>query len=150
MSNYIRITRAASSIDAWDPHDNAISREDWLALVNEDSEMKVLPVGPMPLPGAPKHGVKELGDIVLWSETGSFDEQSSVWLYYEEPGFIQMKPTVNSPDSLARKLNEIARKLNARAIGEDDEQYDDEGEVIESTLPQASKPKSWLQKLLGR
>jgi hypothetical protein len=128
MSNYIKVTRAASSSDAWEPHDNAITREEWLACASADPEMRVLPAGPMPLPGAPKHAIRKLGDIVLWSDTGTFDDQQSVWFCYEEPGFIQVKPV---GETIARKLNSVARTLNARAIGEDDEQYDDEGEIVE-------------------
>jgi hypothetical protein len=152
MGYYVEITRAPDWHAAWEPHAGAISCDEWLAIARADPEMRVLPAGPMPLPGMPNFRVKHEGYEVWWTALPEINDEGVVWFTYVEPGFIQVK---NPDEQILHKMHQIANQLNARLIGEEDEEYGEHGEVIKQPPHVASeqsqlKSKTWLQRLLGR
>ncbi len=113
--------------------------------------MRVLPAGRMPLPGMPNHRINVEGDEAWWTALPDINDEGVVWFSYIKPGFIQVK---DPEERILHKMYQIARQLNARLIGEEDEEYGEHGDVIERSphaVPaQLPSPKTWLQRLLGR
>jgi hypothetical protein len=101
----------------------------------------------MPLPGMPNFRVKHEGYEVWWTALPEINDEGVVWFTYVEPGFIQVK---NPDEQILHKMYQIAIQLNARLIGEEDEEYGEHGEVLRQPLHAASeqsrpKSKTWLQ-----
>lgn len=105
----------------------------------------------MPLPGMPNNRINVEGDKVWWTALPDINDEGVVWFSYVKSGFVQVK---NPEERILHKMYQIARQLNARLIGEEDEEYGEHGDVImpppDVASAQPAKPKTWLQKLLGR
>ena len=79
MGYYVAILRAEDPESA---ATNPISREEWLACVKDDPEMRVLPAGPMPLPRRPNFRVPIEGDEVWWTGLPDVNPEGVVWFTY--------------------------------------------------------------------
>lgn len=149
MGYYVAILRSA---DTKSTPDKPITREEWLACVKADPEMRVLPAGPMPSAGSPNFRVKELGDYVWWTGLPDVNDEGVVWFHFWKEGFIDVK---NPNAAILHKMFEMANRLDARLQGEEGEEYGDHGVVIKAP-PDWNGPtprlpsRSWWQKLLGK
>jgi hypothetical protein len=98
MGYDVHITRRAFWADAAD----AISKEEWLAIVENDPELQFHPEnGPV---------------FAVWHD---LDSPEASWLDWHD-GNIYSK---NPDDALLEKMKQIARKLGARVQGDDGEFY---------------------------
>ena len=94
------ITRAEDWIDS---ESNPITSEEWLAVVDEDPELT-------PWAAYPN------SHFAVWSGRS---EHAEPWLDWAK-GYIYTK----NPDApLMKKMVEIAKRLNARVLGQDGEEY---------------------------
>ena len=123
MGYYVAILR---SPDIESASENPISREEWLACVRDDPKMRVLPTGPMPLPGMPNFRVRIEGDEVWWGGLPDVNPEGIVWFTYVRDGYIEVK---NPDEDILHKMHEIACKLNPRVRGEEGEEYGEFGKM---------------------
>lgn len=108
MGYNLYLTRA----DAWyDAASRPIPRDDWAAVVAADPEL----------------GWSSSDYVEMGAETGVVREYAAVWLrhpenvpFWYDNGAIETK---NPDETTIRKLIELARRLNARCVGEDGEDY---------------------------
>ena len=148
MGYYVYITRATNSDAAWKPHENAIQREEWLAIARADPKMRVLPSGPILGSSVPAHRNNVEGDEVWWTALPDINDEGVVWFSYVKPGFIQVKfPN----EEILHKMHQIALQLGARVVGEEDEEYGENGSVTKPSPHEQPQPrsKSWWQRLFG-
>src|SRR6185312_8203909 len=102
MGYYIAILRAKDTSSA---QQYPITREEWLAIVRETPDMRILPAGPMPMSWAPNFQIKQEGDFVVWTGAPEVNSKGEVWFHYSKDGFIDVK---YPGQKVLRKMYEIA------------------------------------------
>lgn len=127
MGYGLHITRAKS----WSENDGHwITAEEWLSYVEEDPELRLVGYN---------------GDyFALWSGPSSYIDPWLDWCR----GNIKRK---NPDDPLIDKMVEIAKKLNAKVQGDDDETYLGGGSGNFLPAPRSEEPrprKSWFWRFL--
>jgi hypothetical protein len=130
MGYDLHITRAKFHFQnegAW------ITADEWLRYVDQDPELTLAP---------------DNGDyFALWSGKSEYPDP---WLDWSEGNIY----TKNPDDPLIDKMVEIAKKLNAKAQGDDGEIYTGGGSKQFLPPPEPDAPatrprKSWLRRLFG-
>jgi hypothetical protein len=120
--------------DFWaDPEGSEIAQSEWLAHVENDPEMRLDGEARADLPGGGSLAVTDPTLAVWASYSGNQPEGGNMaWFYWSEGNVI-----VKNPDAeIIGKMVRIAGSLNAKVHGEDDEQYQEDGEVIPQAAPQ--------------
>ncbi len=120
MGYELHITRAEHS---WDTKQQPILESEWLAVVHAEPTLEVdtLSYSDRRTEG----GAIERQHPVVW--LGHPDQSIDSPNFWYEDGEISRKRV---DDATLRKMIEIARKLNARVIGDDAEEYDEvEGKI---------------------
>lgn len=147
MGYDFHITRAT----AWTESEaNPITMEEWLAHVESDPEMR--------LDGYAEGAVRDT-DVVLRTE----DPSMAMWTAYSEDGVdgnhawmwhydgrIMAK---NADQEIRAKMWRIAQQLDARLVGDDDEEYGADGEPLRPIqrvdAPKRGVKKPWWKRWLG-
>jgi hypothetical protein len=118
MGYDVHITRAES----WrDSEDQSISLDEWLAYIEQDTEMR--------LDGFAEAQIKETGEILrveseglaVWTDYSSHGEGGNMAWFDHRCGEIIVK---NPDREILDKMAQIARALGARVQGDEGENYD--------------------------
>jgi hypothetical protein len=115
MGYDLHITRRAQ----WSDEGADIAAAEWLAYVARDAELRLATVnGPY---------------FAIWSGPCEYEEAWFDW----SCGNISTK----NPDlAIIRKMVAIARALNARVVGDEGEEYGEDGKAVHAAFPPASAP----------
>jgi hypothetical protein len=140
----VHITRAEEWTDSekW-----PISREDWLAYVEQDPEMRLDCAAETTTTEGETLRYESAGLAVWTAYSGHGVNGNMAWFDYRE-GRVVVK---NPDDQILGKMVEIARDLDANVQGDDGERYDDPGTIKTSTAsPERVRSATpWWRRLLG-
>lgn len=104
------------SKNTWDSRNNPISVEDWLQIVETDPELKAIDklVGKNPITG--REIIISMPNSAEWEHC---EDKCKVPFHYLNGGI-----SVSNPDEVViKKMKEIAIRLNAYVIGDEQEEY---------------------------
>ena len=141
MGYDVHITRKEDWFDEDGP---AIGIDEWLSLVNQDSEMRLDGCAEARTAEGPVLRIDSPGLAVWTRYSGHEEDGNKAWFDYHD-GLI----TVKNPDQeILSKMGLLAQQLSATVQGDEGERYDQNGLVIsaaESTAVKVSKPwwKFW-------
>src|SRR6266436_2386517 len=120
MGYNLYITRAPSSLDY---AEHPIPEEEWKAIVETDPSLRISHEDYFER--RTDDGRVERINLVIWE-----DHPDRVPFWFED-GAIQAK---NPDEKTVEKMVELARRLNARVLGEEDEEYLGGGKTVEQEV----------------
>ncbi len=124
-----------------DPEGPEIAQSEWLAHVETDAEMRLDGEARADLPGGGTLAVED-PSLAVWNDYSGNQPKGGnmAWFHWFEGNVI-----VKNPDAeMIGKMVRIARALDAKVHGEDDEQYQEDGEVIpQATSHPAPARRPW-------
>ncbi|MFK7778271.1 MAG: hypothetical protein QM501_09130 [Gimesia sp.] len=130
MGYEIHITRKES----WsDESGDEISLDEWKQLIATDADLRLDDYAEIDLPEGTLRVENE--GIAVW--TGWIQNEiggNQAWFNYVE-GNISIK---NPDTEILKKMHLIARSLHAKVQGDDDEEYNEDGNVIGESVPSSS------------
>lgn len=133
MGYDIHITRKTTWLDDDGPE---ISREDWLALVSNDPEMRLDGFAECETSDGDALRVNHEGIAVWTAYSGDNVDGNMAWFMHDD-GRITVK---NPDEEILRKMWAIAQQLDAKVQGDEFELYDERGLQIEDEPQPGGRP----------
>lgn len=119
MGYDIHITRKAQWFDDNGP---TISMEEWKAYIASDSELRLDGYAETTVGNGAALRVKNEG-MAVWT---AYSKENTAWIWLDSSGIVAKNPD----NEILRKMFQIAQVLGARVVGDDDEEYDADGEMV--------------------
>lgn len=119
MGYDIHITRKTHWFDDEGP---TISMEEWKAYIASDPELRLDGYAETTVGNGAVLRVKNEG-MAVWT---AYSKENTAWIWLDSSGIVAKNPD----NEILRKMFQIAQVLDARVVGDDDEEYDADGEMV--------------------
>ncbi|MEX1827166.1 hypothetical protein [Luteibacter sp. CQ10] len=119
MGYDIHITRKTHWFDDEGP---TISMEEWKAYIASDPELRLDGYAETTVGNGAVLRVKNEG-MAVWT---AYSKDNTAWIWLDSSGIVAKNPD----NEILRKMFQIAQMLGARVVGDDDEEYDADGEMV--------------------
>lgn len=123
MGYEVHITRKANWLDDEGP---AISLEEWKSYIASDPDMRLDGYAEAPVGNGHVLRVEDEGLAVWTAHPNNGVNHNMAWFHPSSGGIAAKNPDA----AILRKMYEIAQALGARVVGDEEEEYGPDGEII--------------------